>query len=109
MDIAARPIAERTVLHDKSHRKRVLRHPSVPCRGNMFGGKVAKTARSIPKASIRTDVAYGKDAFVTPGIAQKGNLVERAYIEWFELDAAPDYENVVNSMEQTLVEKFKLV
>ena len=31
------------------------------------------------------------------------------YIEWFELDAAPDYENVVNSMEQTLVEKFKLV
>ena len=31
------------------------------------------------------------------------------YIEWFELDAAPDYENVVNSMEQRLVEKFKLV
>jgi tRNA dimethylallyltransferase len=31
------------------------------------------------------------------------------YIEWYELDAEPDYENVVNSMEQTLVEKFKLV
>ena len=31
------------------------------------------------------------------------------YIQWYELDAEPNYENVVNSMEQTLVEKFKLV
>ena len=31
------------------------------------------------------------------------------YIHWYELDAEPNYENVVNSMEQTLVEKFKLV
>lgn len=31
------------------------------------------------------------------------------YIKWYELSAEPDYENVVNSMEQTLVEKFKLV
>ena len=31
------------------------------------------------------------------------------YIKWYELDAEPNYEIVVNSMEQTLVEKFKLV
>lgn len=31
------------------------------------------------------------------------------YIQWYELTAEPNYENVVNSMEQTLVEKFKLV
>ncbi|MBQ7882753.1 MAG: tRNA (adenosine(37)-N6)-dimethylallyltransferase MiaA [Phascolarctobacterium sp.] len=31
------------------------------------------------------------------------------YIQWYALDAEPNYENVVNSMEQTLVEKFKLV
>ena len=31
------------------------------------------------------------------------------YIHWYELDAEPNYEIVVNSMEQTLVEKFKLV
>lgn len=31
------------------------------------------------------------------------------YINWYELDAEPNYEIVVNSMEQTLVEKFKLV
>ena len=31
------------------------------------------------------------------------------YIQRYELTAEPNYENVVNSMEQTLVEKFKLV
>ena len=31
------------------------------------------------------------------------------YIQWYELDAEPNYENVVTSMVQTLVEKFKLV
>ncbi len=31
------------------------------------------------------------------------------YIEWFELDAEPNYEFVVKRMSETLVEKFKLV
>lgn len=30
------------------------------------------------------------------------------YIKWFDLDQRPDYEKIIDDMQQMLVEKFKL-
>ena len=75
MHISARPIAEASVLHDKTKRQRILRNLVLAGKSNLLGGEIPKTVFPIPQLAIGANIAHREAILEAFGIALKCYLI----------------------------------